>query len=73
MKTFIVFYNRNGNKKLAIELNEKMTVNQMSDSLSKLVNGLCERNNFTFSYHNLKADDTLLKNLPILTIGSCLC
>ena len=69
--TYIVFYNKNGNKKLAVELDEKTSIQNMTAGLSKLINGLCNRNQYTFSYKNID-DSAGLKNLPILTIASCL-
>ena len=75
MKTYIIFFNRNGNKKMAIELSEKTTVYEMEKNVSKLVDGLCSENNYTFSYANVdKNNDVLgvLKNLPILTVAKCL-
>lgn len=73
MRTFIVCYNRNGNKKIAIKLKEKMEVIRMSNSLSKFVNDLCTQNDYTFTFHNLNDSDILLKNIPIISIGDGLC
>lgn len=75
MKTYIVFFNKTGKRKLAIELKDKITVYEMTETVSKLVNGLCTENGYTFSYHNIdKNNDTqgLLKNIPILSVASCL-
>ena len=75
MKTYIVFFNKTGKRKLAIELKDKITVYEMTETVSKLVNGLCTENGYTFSYHNIdKNNDTqgLLKNIPILSVVSCL-
>lgn len=75
MKTYIVFFNKTGKRKLAIELKDEITIYEMSESVCKLVNGLCSENDYTFSYHNIdKNNDTqgLLKNIPILSVASCL-
>ena len=75
MKTYIVFFNKAGKRKLAIELEDKITIYEMSESISKLINGLCSENDYTFSYHNIdKNNDVqgLLKNIPILSVASCL-
>lgn len=75
MKPYIVFFNKTGNRKLAIELKEKMSIHEMYESVSKLINGLCSENDYTFSYHDIdKNNDTqgLLKNIPILPIECCL-
>lgn len=75
MKTYIVFFNKTGKRKLAIELKDNITVYEMSETVFKLVNGLCSENGYTFSYHKIdKNNDTLclLKNIPILSVASCL-
>jgi hypothetical protein len=75
MKTYIVFFNKNGKRKLAIELKDKITIYEMTESVSKLVTGLCSENGYTFSYHNIDKNidiHGLLKNVPILSIASCL-
>lgn len=75
MKTYIVFFNKTGKRKLAIELEDKITIYEMSGSISKLINGLCSENDYTFSYHNIDKDNDvqgLLKNIPILSVASCL-
>ena len=72
MKTYIVFFNKTGKRKLAIELKDNIT---MSESVFKLVNGLCFDNDYTFSYHNIDKNNDiqgLLKNIPILSVASCL-
>lgn len=75
MKTYIVFYNKTGNRKLAIELKEKMPIHVMYETISKLIDGICHENDYTFSYHDIdKNSDTqgILKNIPILSVASCL-
>lgn len=75
MKTYIVFFNKTGKRKLAIELKDKITIYEMSEIVSKLINGICSENDYTFSYHDIdKNNDTqgLLKNIPILSIANCL-
>ena len=60
-----------GNRKLAVEMDKRLTIYEMTEKLSKVINALCERNGYTFSYHNVNADaDTLglLKNIPILPV-----
>ena len=52
-----------------------MSILEMSESVCKLINGLCSDNTYTFSYYNIdKNNDTygLLKNIPILSIANCL-
>lgn len=75
MKTYIVFFNKTGKRKIAIELKENITVYKMTKTVSKLINGLCNKNDYTFSYHSIdKNNDTqgLLKNIPILSIDDCI-
>ena len=75
MKSYIIFFNKIGKRKLAIELKEKMSIHEMSETVCKLINGLCSENTYTFSYYNIdKNNDTygLLKNIPILSIANCL-
>lgn len=75
MKTYIVFFNKIGKRKMVIELKDKITIYEMNESVSKLVNGLCSENDYTFSYHNIDKNNDiqgLLKNIPILSIASCL-
>ena len=67
MKLFIVFFNSNGNKKLAIDM-DNTPISQLDNNMSRLINGICVRNNYTFSYHSLKDNDLLLKNIPILSL-----
>lgn len=75
MKTYIVFFNKTGKRKLAIELKDKITIYEMSESVCKLINEVCSENNYTFRYHNIDKNNDihgLLKNIPILSVDSCL-
>lgn len=75
MKTYIIFFNKIGKRKMAIELKDKITIYEMTENVSKLVDGLCSENGFTFSYHNIDKNidiQGLLKNIPILSVASCL-
>lgn len=75
MKTYIVFFNKIGKRKMAIELKDKITIYEMSESVSKLVYGLSYENGYTFSYHNIDKNNDIygvLKNIPILSVASCL-
>lgn len=67
MKLFIIFFNNNGNRKLAIDMNNT-PISQLDNNMSRLINGICVRNGYTFSYHSLKDNDVLLKNIPILAL-----
>ena len=75
MKPYIVFFNKTGNRKLAIELKEEMSIQEMYENVSKLINGICYENDYTFSYHDIDKNNDiqgLLKNIPILPVASCL-
>ena len=71
-KTYLVFFNRTGNRKLALELEEELGVSDIDEKLANVINCLCERNGYTFSFFY---DDTitekLLKNIPIITFNKC--
>ena len=71
-KTYLVFFNKMGNRKLALELEEELGVSDIDEKLAKVINCLCERNGYTFSFFY---DDTitekLLKNIPIITFNKC--
>lgn len=67
MKLFIIFFNSNGNRKLAIDM-DNTPISQLDNKMSRLINGVCVRNNYTFSYHSLKDSDLMLKNIPILSL-----
>ena len=71
-KTYLVFFNRTGNRKLVLELEEELGVSDIDEKLATVINCLCERNGYTFSFFY---DDTitekLLKNIPIITFNKC--
>lgn len=71
MKTYIVFFNSNGKRKFALCLEEKTTIYQMNEKVSKFINNVCERNKYTFTYNNVNEDDFFgtLKNIPILSVA----
>ena len=71
-KTYLVFFNRMGNRKLVLELEEEFAVSDIDEKLANIINCLCERNGYTYSFFY---DDTitekLLKNIPIITFNKC--
>ena len=72
-KTYLVFFNRTGNRKIALELEKNIRLlSDIDEKLSNVINCLCERNGYTFSFYD---DDTitekLLKNIPIITFNKC--
>lgn len=71
MKTVIIFYNSNGNKKLALILNDRQLLSNMTEKTSKFINVVCGRNNYTFSCVNLTDEEQSkkLKNIPIIGIN----
>lgn len=77
-KTYLVFFNRTGNRKLALELDDVSSVSDIDEKLANVINCLCERNGYTFSFYD---DDTItdktlknksvLKNIPIISFNKC--
>lgn len=70
MKTVIIFYNSNGNRKLALILNSDQLLSNMTETTSKFINDVCKRNNYTFGCINLTDEEQSkkLKNIPIIRI-----
>lgn len=71
-KTYLVFFNKSGNRKLALELDDVSGVSDIDEKLANVINCLCERNGYTFSFYD---DDTItdktLKNIPIISFNKC--
>lgn len=71
-KTYLVFFNRTGNRKLALELEDVSGVSDINEKLANVINCLCERNGYTFSfYDDYTITEKLLKNTPIITFNKC--
>lgn len=55
----VIFYNKNGNSKMAIEnVDTEISV----DVFSKIINGICDGNKYTFN----TTDGAIPKNIPII-------
>lgn len=71
-KTYLVFFNRMGNRKLALELEEEFGVSDIDEKLVNVINCLCERNGYTYSFfYDETITEKLLKNIPIITFNKC--
>ena len=73
METYIIFFNTNGKKKLAVCLNKKSSLYEISGKLAVFIDDVCKTNKYTFSYENVdrKTDYTgILKNIPIINANS---
>lgn len=66
VNNYIMFYNLQGNKKLALELSENARVlSDLNEKLTTFINELCELNHYTFSFYNRSVHGDF-KNIPIL-------
>lgn len=71
-KTYLVFFNKSGNRKLALELEEVSGVSDIDEKLANVINCLCERNGYTFSfYDDVTITEKTLKNIPIISFNKC--
>ena len=71
-KTYLVFFNKSGNRKLALELEEVSGVSDIDEKLANVINCLCERNVYTFSfYDDVTITEKTLKNIPIISFNKC--
>lgn len=70
-KTYLVFFNKSGNRKLALELEEVSGVSDIDEKLANVINCLCERNGYTFSFYDDAITDKTLKNIPIIPFNKC--
>lgn len=65
-KTYLVFFNKSGNRKLALELEDVPNISNIDEKLANVINCLCERNGYTFSFY-----DDVTKNIPIISFNKC--
>ena len=72
-KIYLVFFNRTGNRKIALELEESIErFSDIDEKLANVINCLCERNGYTFSfYDDCTITEKLLKNIPIISFNKC--
>lgn len=71
-KTYLVFFNKSGNRKLALELEEVSGFSDIDEKLANVINCLCERNGYAFSFYNdVTITDKTLKNIPIISFNKC--
>lgn len=71
-KTYLVFFNKTGNRKIALELDDVTSVSDIDEKLANVINCLCERNGYTFSfYDDVTITDKTLKNIPIISFNKC--
>ena len=64
---FLMFYNLDGNKKLAIELNDMAALSELDDKVFNFINKVCDLNRYTFSFYKRSVNGDF-KNLPIIPI-----
>lgn len=73
METYIIFYNKNGNRKFALCLNKKSDIFELSGKLAAFVDDFTKTNDYVFSYANVDRKKDLqgvLKNIPIANANS---
>ena len=68
MDLFLMFYNMQGNKKLAIALDNKHTVLSELTEITGFINTVCEVNTYNFSFYK-KSVNGDFKNIPIIPIN----
>ena len=69
METYIIFHNKNGKRKLAVCLNKRISIFELTEKLTTFINDICETNKYTFSYENIDTKTDYLgrlKNIPII-------
>lgn len=66
-KHYLMFYNLQGNKKLALELDTEMCLSDLSAIATNFINEICEKNKYTFSFYSVEVNGDF-KNIPIITI-----
>lgn len=64
MIKFILFVNKNGNKKLAIELDNNRTLDSITERLNKKIDDITIKNGYTFVYSR----EDNIKNIPIIPV-----
>lgn len=66
-KLYLMFYNLQGNKKLALELDTESSLSDLSAIVTNFINEICEKNKYTFSFYSVKVNGDF-KNIPIIPI-----
>lgn len=66
-KNYLMFYNLTGNKKLALELDNKMSLSDLSAIVTNFIDEICEKNKYTFSFYSVEVNGDF-KNIPIIPI-----
>lgn len=66
-KHYLMFYNLQGNKKLALELDTEMCLSDLSAIVTNFINEICEKNKYTFSFYSVEVNGDF-KNIPIIPI-----
>lgn len=66
-KHYLMFHNQAGNKKLALELDNEMSLSDLSVIVTNFINEICEKNKYTFSFYSVEVKGDF-KNIPIIPI-----
>lgn len=73
MIPYVVFYNKRGNKKLAIECSGVSNLARLEHKVYNVLNTICSRNSYTFMYKSINPKDDkegILNNIPIISLSS---
>ena len=66
-KHYLMFYNMTGNKKLALELDNEISLSDLSAIATNFIDEICEKNKYTFSFYSVEVNGDF-KNIPIIPI-----
>lgn len=67
-KNYLMFYNQTGNKKLALELEDVISLSDLPNIVTNFINEICEKNKYTFSFYSIVLNGEF-KNIPIIPIS----
>ena len=66
-KHYLMFYNQAGNKKLALELDNEISLSDLSVIVTDFIDKVCEKNKYTFSFYSVEVHGDF-KNIPIIPV-----
>jgi hypothetical protein len=69
--TYLVFYNKTGNRKLAVEFDENITkICDINEKLASILDAIGRRNDYTFAFYSGVDTKEVIKNLPVINVNS---